>query len=92
MSPLSSLGAAGLSLLERADRRLSESARTFTRSAESLPPPNDDADAPAAAATPPDDVIDAAVGVLYGRTSFEIGITLIEVGRDTEKSLLDVVA
>jgi len=92
MTPLPSLSAAGLGLIERADRRLAESARTFTRSAEPLAAPTEDADAGAAPATPQDDVIAAAVGVIYGRTAFEIGVKLIEVGRDTEKLLLDVVA
>jgi len=89
MSPLPSLSAAGLGLIERGDRRLAESARTFTRSAEPLAPPTEDA---GVAATPQDDVIDAAVGVIYGRTAIEIGVKLIEVGRDTEKQLLDVLA
>ncbi len=91
MSPLPSLTAAGLSLLDRADQRLAESARTFTRSAEPVETMSD-ADPASATATPQDDVIDAAVGVIYGRTAFAIGVKLIEVGRDTEKLLLDVVA
>jgi ABC-type tungstate transport system substrate-binding protein len=87
MDPLPSLTASGLGLLNSADRRLAESARTFTRSAET-----GDASAAAATATPETDVVDAAVGVIYGRSAFEIGVKLIEIGRDTEKLLLDVVA
>jgi hypothetical protein len=30
--------------------------------------------------------------VTYGRTAARIGVALIEVGRDTEKALLDVLA
>ena len=91
MSPLPSLSAAGLGLLNSADRRLAESARTFTRSTETGDAPAGAA-VPAASATPEADVVDAAVGVIYGRTVFEIGVKLIEVGRDTEKLLLDVIA
>ena len=91
MSPLPSLTASGLGLLDRADRRLAESARTFTRSAETGDA-SAAADVPAATATPETDVVDAAVGVIYGRNAFEIGVKLIEIGRDTEKLLLDVVA
>jgi ABC-type tungstate transport system substrate-binding protein len=91
MSMLPSITGSGLALVERADRRLAESAHAFTQSAESV-------DAPASAETSSAegngdaDVVDAAVGVVYGRTAFEIGIALIAVGRDTEKSLVDVLA
>ena len=37
-------------------------------------------------------VVDAAVGVIYGRTAFATGVALLEVGRDTDKALLDVLA
>lgn len=91
MSPLPSLSAAGLGLLDRADRRLAESARTFTRSAEPVETMSG-ADPTSATVTPQGDIVAAAVGVIYGRTAFAIGVKLIEVERDTEKLLLDVVA
>lgn len=91
MSLLPSLAASGLGLLDRADQRLAASARTFTRAATPLDAATA-TDADAATATPQDDVVAAAVGVVYGRTAFEIGVKLIEVGRDTEKLLLDVIA
>ena len=37
-------------------------------------------------------ICDAAVGVIYGRTAFATGVALLEVGRDIEKALLDVLA
>jgi len=77
MSAISALGAAGLGMLQAADQRLARSADAFTRSA---------------AAAAPDGVVDAAVGVIYARSDFQIGVKLIEVGRDTEQSLLDVLA
>lgn len=82
MSTLPPITASGLALLERADERLARSAQTFTRSVESVEPSGAGAD----------EFIDAAVGVIYGRSAFELGIKLITVGRDTEKSLLDIVA
>jgi len=30
--------------------------------------------------------------VIYGKSAFQIGVALIAVGRDTEQSLLDVIA
>ncbi len=90
MSSLTSLAAAGLGLLHRAEQRLAESARTFTRAAEATAPPVTDGGA--ASPTADADLVDAAVGVIYGRSSFAIGVKLIEVGRDTEKALLDVLA
>jgi hypothetical protein len=87
MSTLPSITASGLGLLERADQRLAQSAQTFTRSAATAEPA-----ATATGASDSADVVDAAVGVIYGRSAFEIGIKLIAVGRDTEKKLLDIVA
>ena len=95
MSGVPSITASGLGLLERADRRLARSADAFTRSGA----PSDRGVAttdPGAVATADGDktadVVDAAVGVIYGRTAFQLGVTLIEAGRDTEKTLLDVLA
>ena len=84
MSTLPSITASGLGLLERADQRLAQSAQTFTRGAAAAEPSNTDA------ATA--EVVDAALGVIYGRSTFEMGLKLIAVGRDTEKALLDVLA
>ena len=84
---LPSISASGLGLLERADQRLLRSAATFTRNAE----PADAVDA-GAAPSAEETVVDAAVGVIYGRTAFATGVALLEVGRDTEKALLDVLA
>jgi hypothetical protein len=81
-----SIAQSGLGLLARADRTLQRSAETFTRSGE----PADREAAPSVDASR--DVVDAAVGVIYGRTAGRIGVTLIGVGRDTAKSLLDVLA
>lgn len=86
MSGVPSITASGLGLLDSADRRLQRSAATFTQSAA----PADPSAQPAATET--SDVVDAAVGVIYGRSAFRMGVTLIEVGRDTEKALLDVLA
>ena len=86
MSGMPSITRSGLELLESADRRLQRSAETFTRSAE----PADPNAAPSVDATT--DVAEAAVGVIYGRSAFRMGVALIEVGRDTEKTLLDVLA
>jgi hypothetical protein len=87
MSGVPSISASGLGLLESADRRLQRSAATFTRSAE----PAEDSSAAARPAAL-SEVVDAAVGVTYGRTAARIGVALIEVGRDTEQALLDVLA
>ncbi len=86
---LPALTASGLGLLGRADQRLAASARGFTRAAE---PGAAASAADPAPATGGEDLVDAAVGVIYGRTSLEIGVKLIEVGRDTDKALLDVIA
>jgi len=91
MSILPPITATGLGLLERADQRLARSAQAFTRSAEPAEP-SESGTGTAADEPEPNGVVDAAVGVVYGRTEFEIGVKLIEVGRDTEKTLLDVVA
>lgn len=88
MSTIPSIGAAGLGLLDRAEARLERSAQAFTRSAAS-----DDAASNASAdGAPPEDLVDAALGTIYARTELRLGVTLIEVGRDTEKHLLDVLA
>jgi hypothetical protein len=84
---LPSITASGLGPLERADQRLARSAETFTRNAE--PAAVDD---PGAAPSDGETVVDAAVGVIYGRTAFATGVALLEVGRDTDKALLDVLA
>ncbi|MEO6026922.1 MAG: hypothetical protein ABIR79_08680 [Candidatus Binatia bacterium] len=86
MSGIPSITASGLGLLDAAEQRLARSAHTFTRSGA----PDDPAAGSSASA--PDDVVDAAVGVIYGRSEFRIGVSLIAVGRDTEKSLLDILA
>ena len=92
MSMLPSVTDSGLALLARGERRLAESARGFTRAADGAgAPPTDAAPASNAAATD-SDLVDAAVGVIYGRSSFEIGLKLIEVDRDVEKALVDVLA
>jgi hypothetical protein len=86
MSMLSSVAASGLGLLDAADQRLRRSADAFTRSGEPADPN---------AAPPPDqtaDAVDAAVGVIYGRSEFRMGVKLIEVGRDTEQALIDLLA
>jgi hypothetical protein len=90
MSPLTSLAATGLGLLRQAEQRLADGARTFTRAAEATATTVSEG----RAATPvtDGDLVDAAVGVIYGRSAFAIGVTLIAVGRDTEKALLDVLA
>lgn len=78
----------GLALLDRGADLLAASARTFTRAA--LPDATDAAspvDAPPVA-----DVVDAAVGVIYARAHFGMGVALLEVGRDVERQLLDIVA
>jgi hypothetical protein len=94
MSMLPSIAASGLGLLARGEERLARSAATFTRSAEPSDPSA--ADPAASAATPSAtegaDLVDAALGVVYGRSAFEIGVRLIAVGRDTEQQLVDVLA
>jgi len=86
MSGIPSITASGLGVLDAAEQRLARSAHTFTRSGA----PDDASADPAASTT--DDVVDAAVGVIYGKSAFQIGVALIAVGRDTEQSLLDVIA
>ena len=81
-----SVARSGLGLLTAADQRLRRSAEAFTRSGE---PADPDAAPPADALA---DVADAAVGVLYGRSEFRMGVALITVGRDAERALLDVLA
>lgn len=88
MSTIPSIGAAGLGLLDRAEARLERSAQTFTQSAAT----DDTASNPQADGAPPEDLVDAALGTIYARTEFRLGVTLIEVGRDAEKHLLDVLA
>ena len=83
MSTIPSVTANGLDLLGRAERRLATSAESFARGGATA---GDDA------APSPDTTVDAAVGVIYGRSEFRIGVALIAVGRDTEKQLLDVIA
>ena len=90
MSGIPSITASGLGLLEAAEQRLARSAHTFTRSGAPDDPAASAPADPAASAT--DDVVDVAVGVIYGRSTFQIGVALIAVGRDTEQSLLDVIA
>jgi hypothetical protein len=80
----SSIMGAGLGLVEAADARLAQSARTFTQAAATA-----ETETPS---TGGNDLTDAAVGVIYGRSAFRMGVALIEVGRDTEKALLDVLA
>jgi hypothetical protein len=87
MSMLPSIAASGLGLLNSADQRLAQSARTFTRSAETA-----DTASAANAAPATSDVVDAAVGVVYARSDFQIGVKLIEVGRDVEQKLIDALA
>ncbi|MCC6848184.1 MAG: hypothetical protein IT294_06750 [Deltaproteobacteria bacterium] len=91
MSILPAIMTSGLALIERADRRLGASARAFARAA----------DAEVAGAAPSDgapasadggDLVGAAVGVVYGRTSGASGVRLLAIGRDIEKTLLDVLA
>lgn len=82
MGSIPSVTANGLDLLGRAERRLAASAQTFARSGATA-----DQAVPSA-----DTTVDAAVGVIYGRSEFRIGLALIAVGRDTEKQLLDVIA
>ena len=92
MSMLPSVTDSGLALLARGERRLAESARGLTRAADGAGAPTTDDAAPTAPAATDSDLVDAAVGVIYGRSSFEIGLKLIEVGRDVEKALVDVLA
>lgn len=84
---LPSIAASGLALLGRGEERLAASARTFTRMADG--PDGVDANAPVRGGN---DAVDAAVGVVYGRTAFETGVALLRVGRDTEQALIDVLA
>ena len=85
------MSAAGLGMLGRAEERLERSAQAFTKSAADDGMAGASSDATASAASP-DGIVDAAVEVIYGRSEFRIGVALIEVGRDTEKQLLDVLA
>jgi hypothetical protein len=87
MSTVPSIAASGLALLGRGEERLAASARAFTRMAGA--PEAADANA---AATGGDDAVDAAVGVVYGRTAFESGVALLRLGRDTAQALIDVLA
>lgn len=89
---LPSVANSGLALLERGERRLAESARGFTRAADGAGAPTTDGAPSAAEAASDSDLVDAAVGVIYGRTQFETGLRLIEVDRDVQKSLVDVLA
>ncbi len=89
MSTIPSIAASGLGLLDAAEQRLTRSAQTFARSGAPADPAVDAAESSARTS---DDVVDAAVGVIYGRSAFQIGVALIAVGRDTEKSLLDILA
>ena len=86
MSAIPSVTASGLGLLDAAEQRLARSAQSFARSGA----PDDSSAEPSVAAL--DDVVGAAVGVIYGRSAFQIGVSLIAVGRDTEKALLDILA
>lgn len=97
---LPSVTDSGLALLARGEQRLAESARGFTRAADGAGAPTiDGAGAPTTDGAPPaaepasdSDLVDAAVGIIYGRTQFETGLRLIEVGRDVDKALVDVLA
>jgi hypothetical protein len=88
MSTIPSIGGAGLGLLDRAEARLERSAQAFTQTAAT----DDTASNAPADGAPPEDLIDAAIGTIYARTELRLGVTLIEVGRDAEKRLLDVLA
>lgn len=104
MSTLPGITASGLALVARADRRLAESAHGFTRAADdaggaapAAAEEHADGTGPAAAAGAPStdggaDLVDAALGVVYGRAMGALGVKLLEVGRDTEKMLVDVLA
>lgn len=89
---LPSVADSGLALLERGERRLADSARGFTRAADGAGAPTTDGTTPAAEPASDSDLVDAAVGVIYGRTQFETGIRLIEIDRDVQKALVDVLA
>ncbi|MCC6766330.1 MAG: hypothetical protein IT293_16850 [Deltaproteobacteria bacterium] len=88
MSGPSAITTSGLALIERADRRLAESVRTFTRAAGAAALEA----APTGGAATGEGLAAAAVGVVYGRASGAIGVKLLEVGRDVEKALIDVLA
>lgn len=92
MSTLPSVTDSGLALLRRGERRLAESAQGFARAADGAGAPAADGGVAPTAAASDGDLVDAAVGVIYGRTQFETGLRLIEVDRDVQKSLVDVLA